>query len=122
MTIIYIKYWPILLVLPIFFISVFLGQYFSKVFSGSVDSPNILTTHNCLQFPDNLLLEESSEEVNSEDECWWLNSGAFFLVRGGIGGTIVGPLHISSKWVQLYNLSDPKDTEQGMYPQNIFRL
>ncbi|RJQ31528.1 hypothetical protein C4572_02295 [Candidatus Parcubacteria bacterium] len=58
----------------------------------------------------------------SKSPYWWLNSGALMISEGGKGKTIQGKLWKYSKWRVLYAQSNPKDTDNGYHPQNIFRL
>lgn len=80
------------------------------------------TSSTCQSFPLELSLEEAESMNASSDVCWWVDSGALFSVHNGIGQTHMGPIYHGSRWRQLYALSDPIDTENGSYPQNIFRL
>jgi len=69
-----------------------------------------------------LSLEESSSASASGSSQWWLNSGAYFKVENGIGKTNQGSLPSSDRWRELYAASNPRDTDNGYHPQNIFRL
>lgn len=87
--------------------------------------PSVIFASNassCQSFPQELFLEEAESLKASSDMCWWVDSGAVFLIHNGVGETQIGPLHHGSPWRQLYAASDPIDTENGSYPQNIFRL
>ena len=53
---------------------------------------------------------------------WWLNSGGWFLQQGGIGSTWTGEAPAGSRWREIYNRTNPWDTDQGAHPQNLFRL
>lgn len=104
---------------------------FSGVFIAYVSTQGIANERDeilpdvvpsCESFPRELDLEEAESISASGDACWWVDSGASFSVRGGIGQTLMGPIYPGSRWRQLYASSNPVDTENGLYPQNIFRL
>ena len=44
------------------------------------------------------------------------------IFENGIGKTIQGDFPEGSKWQKKYEKSNPKDTDNGTHPQNIFRL
>lgn len=67
-------------------------------------------------------LDESSQLLNSTSPYWWLTSGAYFYLKGGVGSTIKGSLPPTNKWYLLYQKNDPGETDNGEHPQNIFRL
>ena len=60
------------------------------------------------------------EDSRSPD--FWLNSGAKFIIADGKGETIQGPLPADDKWRIYYQKENPTETQNGYYPQNIFRL
>lgn len=65
-------------------------------------------------------------EAGSMSESWsryyWLNSGGKMLFDGAVGMTAQGPLASIDFWRGLYGRSNPLDTGDGYYPQNLFRL
>jgi hypothetical protein len=67
-------------------------------------------------------LEETGSIDNSSSPYWWVSSGAFMDLKGGVGMTNQGDLAIGSKWQKLYALNNPVDTDGGLHPQNIFRM
>lgn len=67
-------------------------------------------------------LIESSSFEKSSSPYFWLNSGAKLLIDGSVGKTIQGPLSKNDPWRITYAKSNPLDTGNGYYPQNIFRL
>jgi hypothetical protein len=67
-------------------------------------------------------LEETDRMENSASPDWWVNSGGWFLQRGGVGSTWIGEAPSDSRWRQAYRFSNPWDTDQGAHPQNLFRL
>ncbi len=76
---------------------------------------------NCNQFTEGVL-EESDAKNDSWEHCWWLNSGGIFYVEDGIGQTLQNDIPAQSPWKTLYRKNNPVDTDQGLHPQNIFRL
>lgn len=73
-------------------------------------------------FKDSTILQEAGDISSSDSAYWWLNSGGLFLVDGGIGKTVQGELSTKSNWYKLYLATNPRDTDNGVHPQNIFRL
>lgn len=65
---------------------------------------------------------ESGEMETSRDENWWLNSGGVFYSEDGVGKTNQKKLPENDFWRELYNKNNPRDTDNGYHPQNIFRL
>jgi hypothetical protein len=60
--------------------------------------------------------------LDSASQNWWLDSGAYFSVKSGIGGTVQGNLAADDPWRTQYLSVNPTDTDDGFHPQNIFRL
>ena len=61
-----------------------------------------------------------AESPSSE---WWVNSGGEFEENGpSNGATVQGALSNDSRWHKAYAASNPRDTDGGTHPQNIFRL
>ncbi len=67
-------------------------------------------------------LNESGKMEESRSPYWWLNAGGQFVISNSIGSTIKGNLSPSNPWRLVYAVSNPKDTEGGYRPQNLFRL
>lgn len=67
-------------------------------------------------------LSESSSIERTQDLNWWLSSGGLFVVDSGIARTIHSELRSDSYWYKIYKKNNPRDTDDGRYPQNIFRL
>lgn len=67
-------------------------------------------------------LEESAKMTGSKSANWWLTSGGIFLARGNETSTNIGRLSPNDKWQKLYAKTNPRDTDKGYRPQNIFRL
>jgi len=67
-------------------------------------------------------LKEAGDAGASSSPYWWLNSGAYTHLGGGVGKTVQGNLPSLDVWRLLYAVSNPLDTDNGYRPQNIFRL
>ena len=68
------------------------------------------------------ILEETGSMKNSSSHDWWLNSGGVMRIDGNIFSTNIGSLPKDNAWRRLYAKSNQQDTDDGYYPQNIFRL
>ena len=73
-------------------------------------------------FNKNEIIEESGSMNENSSSNWWLNSGAFFIKEDGVGKTLFGEIDKNSKWQNAYVKYNAVDTDNGFYPQNIFRL
>ncbi len=73
-------------------------------------------------FSQDYTLEETGKMTDSENENWWVNSGAFLYAQGGTGRTIFGGLPEDDPWLKKYKDYNAKETDDGRHPQNIFRL
>lgn len=67
-------------------------------------------------------LQEASSILTSSSKHWWVNSGGYMKIENGKGSTIKDSLKSIDPWRIIYSLSNPKDTDSGYHPQNIFRL
>jgi hypothetical protein len=67
-------------------------------------------------------LSEAPDMYASRSPYWWLNSGGMMKIDANIGRTIQGNLPAGDRWRKLYASSNPRDTDGGYHPQNIFRL
>jgi len=76
-----------------------------------VSSPNQMGT-----------LQESGSMKESASSDWWLDSGGILNIGAQEFSTNKGSLPEDNKWRKLYNKNNPKDTDGGFFPQNIFRL
>lgn len=65
---------------------------------------------------------EEKGSISEASGSWWVNSGAYLYRTNGIGTTIAGPLNTLNAWRVAYALSNSLDTDNGYYPQNIFRF
>lgn len=68
------------------------------------------------------VLEESGSIDASTSPYWWVNSGGYLFLQGGLGRTLHGRLPAESKWRKIYGTVNPGETDQGERPQNVFRL
>ncbi|MFZ1626414.1 MAG: hypothetical protein WAT81_01250 [Candidatus Moraniibacteriota bacterium] len=68
------------------------------------------------------VVEETSKNNIDSNKKIWLNSGAYFISTGGIAKTVQNKLPENDPWRLLYAKNNPRDTDFGFYPQNIFRL
>jgi len=68
------------------------------------------------------VLEESSSMKKSASDEWWLNSGGIMDINQEGFSTVIGSLDQNNYWRKLYAKNNPKDTDDGYHPQNIFRL
>ena len=84
--------------------------------AASVTSPFLYT------FNASGTLPESSPMTESWSPYWWVNSGAYLVMQDGLGKTVQGALPTLDPWRALYATTNPLDTGDGYYPQNIFRL
>jgi len=73
-------------------------------------------------FKESGTLEEAGSMNESRSPYWWLNSGGYMYIKDGVGKTVQGDLSRFSIWRLAYAKSNPTDTGEGFYPQNIFRL
>jgi len=69
-----------------------------------------------------MILNEAGKINESDNDSFWLNSGALFFIENNSGHTIQGDLAKYSPWRLVYRISNPLDTDDGYHPQNIFRL
>jgi len=73
------------------------------------------------RFDTSMVVNETTESVNSVSPDWWLDSGANFNVANGVGSTIVGDAP-EGYYRMRYAQRNPVDTDGGAHPQNLFRL
>ena len=67
-------------------------------------------------------LYEAGNATGSTSAYWWVDSGAELIIANGIGSTIQGSLPAGNSWRTIYATNNPQDTDDGLHPQNIFRL
>ena len=58
----------------------------------------------------------------SADPTWWVNSGGVFYGNPTGGRTIEGDVPPGDPWHQRYAARNPRDTDGGAHPQNVFRV
>lgn len=68
------------------------------------------------------VLAEVGNAAESWSPYWWVNSGGGMVIKNGRGSTLVGDIPTTDIWNKLYASSNPQDTDNGLHPQNIFRL
>jgi hypothetical protein len=72
--------------------------------------------------PAKTVLEEAGSMKNSKSDDWWLNSGGIMSISFQEFSTNIGALSAELSWRKLYAKTNPNDTDNGYFPQNIFRL
>jgi hypothetical protein len=122
----------IAVVLLILVTSSVITQIFSKKFLTDIANAmeTVLSAHAnkksntsfTYDFSSNETLEEASSITNSTDPNWWLSSGGYFYMNNNIGETTQGALPTNDPWRIKYLRTNSVDTDNGYYPQNIFRL
>lgn len=85
-------------------------------------SMTAVTTPYLFNFNQAAVIEEAGKMDQSSSPDWWLSSGAKFTIENGVGRTIQGDLPAQDAWRKLYATTNPRDTDLGVHPQNIFRL
>ena len=68
------------------------------------------------------ILNEADNYQDSGSPYWWLDSGGRLIIEDGVGKTIQGRLNTADRWRIRYALTSADDTDNGYYPQNLFRL
>ncbi len=67
-------------------------------------------------------LEETDSMQQSSSPYWWLDSGGEFMIADGVGETIQGDAPTLDIWHVRYAITNPRDTDGGLHPQNLLRL
>ena len=67
-------------------------------------------------------LAEAGSIGETTSPYFWLNSGGRMYLKNGIGMTMQGDAKMTDKWNLAYKLANPRDTDNGLHPQNLFRL
>lgn len=73
-------------------------------------------------FTSSFQVEEVGSMAESNSSIFWVSSGGRLTVQDNVAQTIQGDLPASDRWRSIYNQSNPTDTDNGLHPQNIFRL
>jgi len=107
------KWFFTLVILVVLIVAVILveKQYFSK--------EKIFTFKPMVQSG---ILEEAASAKKSTSSDFWLNSGGLVNFNDSEFSTNMEDLDKDSYWRKLYAKNNPKDTDDGYHPQNIFRL
>lgn len=108
-------------------VGIFLAVVFAFVFWGSKKSQSPNKSKDSFYFSGSgndqtLVLEEAASFGESSNTDWWLNSGAKMRIEKYIFSTNFGKLSKKDSWRKLYDKNNSRDTDNGYYPQNIFRL
>lgn len=85
--------------------------------NAAAASPDFLYTFNSPG-----TLRETGSMAESWSPYFYLNSGAYLVIENGVGATVHGALDALDPFRLLYLAANPLDTENGFYPQNLFRL
>lgn len=101
-----------------------LGIVVSGLIAPAVEavSARLVSSPFVYRFQTDGVLDETNPMDNSSSPYWWLNAGGRLIIQGGVGTTIQGDLPATDKWYQAYAASNPRDTDGGAHPQNLFRL
>ncbi len=73
-------------------------------------------------FNDQTVLNEAGSEAETTSPYWWLDSGGELWMKDGVGMTMQGDASNSNQWYTEYADTNAEDTDNGLHPQNIFRL
>jgi hypothetical protein len=90
-----------------------------RIHAGPAASPGSKLYYN---FNVDGVLPEAGSMSESWSPYWWLSSGGLFYLRDGAGSTIQGSLPKNDYWRKFYATTNPRDTDDGYHPQNVFRL
>lgn len=101
-------------------------DYLARASGSAKKRPPTPPATSATSFSDNFATDYKVEETGALYESgnpnWWVNSGAWLISSVGTGKTIQGDLSVSDRWYVEYLKSNPVDTDNGLHPQNIFRL
>jgi len=84
--------------------------------------PVVTNTSFTDNFSTDYTVVEGGNMGESNNPNWWISSGAYLYSKNGLGSTIMGTLPVLDPWRVAYSLSNSLDTDNGYYPQNIFRM
>lgn len=90
--------------------------------SDRVVSPGIIDTDIAMDMSRNETIEETGSFNESSNPYFWVNSGGELIIRKKIAMTLQGDIAQDSEWHKRYAQSSPLDTDEGIHPQNLFRL
>ena len=111
-----------LLVLVVLFISTSLYKFPSLIslpFLSTKKADPIISPDS---FDFSQSLEEAGTPEDSKSKNWWVNSGAYLVKEDTVLKTVQAELPVADKWAKLYKQTTPVETDNGLHPQNIFRL
>ncbi|MDZ4285118.1 MAG: hypothetical protein U1A28_04805, partial [Patescibacteria group bacterium] len=67
-------------------------------------------------------LRESATKEGSSSPYWWLASGGYLGIQGGVGKSVHGALDVADPVRVLTAKKNAYATDNGFHPQNVFRL
>ncbi|MEK7510959.1 MAG: hypothetical protein AAB582_01880 [Patescibacteria group bacterium] len=88
----------------------------------SIPIPALAAGTFAYDFSVNGTLNEVGALTESTSPYWWVNSGGFLTLTGGVSQTNQGALSATNVWRLAYLAANPTDTDNGYHPQNLFRL
>lgn len=107
-------------------LAIFIATGVAFVVFEKIKNNNVENRFDPFTFPNSSnklqTLEESGSMKKSASSDWWLNSGGLMNIDKSQFRTNAGALPKNNKWRKLYTKTNPTDTDEGYYPQNIFRL
>jgi hypothetical protein len=68
------------------------------------------------------VLQESGSMDTTSSPYFWLSSGGELATGNYVGETMQGDDTVGDYWQTLYEKNNPLDTDNGIHPQNLFRL
>ena len=68
------------------------------------------------------VLHEAPSSYQGASAYWWLASGAYLTLEGGLGKSVQGTLPHGDPWRELYSQKRASTADGGLRPQNIFQL
>lgn len=89
---------------------------------GLLENASAQTADFHYRFAVDGVLNESGSSAEASSPYFWLNSGGRLILDDHVGQTQQGPLPANNPWRLLYNQNNPLDTDNGYFPQNLFRL
>lgn len=96
-----------------------LGLLLALGFSATAFGAALVDSFDDASLP---VITETGDRKGSVDPNWWLNSGAYVHRANGYLQTVQGKLDSTDRFRWLYAASNPTDTDNGYYPQNLLRL
>lgn len=101
----------------------YLKEEYQQKFNTFAPGHPEATTHMFSDsFTQNYRINEAPQLSQSESQSWWVSSGGVLVSEAGRGRTVQGALPAGDRVREEYAKSNPRDTDQGTHPQNIFRL